>query len=165
MLHRRHFLALAASSVTACTVGGSTSGGVRVPPGTTLIALRHGDRAGDQLSEKGRERADALVTALNGIPIDAIYSPGIQRNLDTAAPLAKARGMPVQRIPAENPARKLMALGAGKTIVWVGNKGNLQSIWDALGAPEPAPLSYGDLFFVTPARIGSPRVERRRFGP
>lgn len=161
MFHRRHFLSLtAAATLSAC----ATSGGVAIPPGTTLIAVRHADRAGEELTKAGRDRAEALVAALQGMPIDAIYAPGIKRNLDTAAPLAKARGLTVQRIPAENPAARLMAAGAGKTIVWIGNKGNLQSIWDALSAPEPAPLQYGDLFIVTRARIGSPIVERRRFG-
>lgn len=162
MLHRRQFMALgAAAVVSACAAPGR----VAMPEGTTLIVLRHGDRDDENLNDKGRARAAALVPALAGVPIDAVYSPGIKRNLDTAAPLAQARGLTVQRIPAENPAARLMAEGAGKTIVWVGNKGNLASIWKALGAPDPAPLQYGDLYFVTPARFGSPRVERMRFGP
>ncbi|KMW59303.1 hypothetical protein AIOL_004285 [Candidatus Rhodobacter oscarellae] len=136
-----------------------------VPPETTLIILRHADRVGEDLTEQGIARAEALVAALEGVPIDAIYAPGIKRNLETAVPLARARGLTVQRIPAENPAAQLMASGAGKTIVWIGNKGNLQSIWDAISAPEPPPLNYGDLFFVTRARVGSPLVERRRVEP
>lgn len=162
MLRRREFLG-GLVLLAAC----ASPGQVPVPPGTTLIVVRHGDRTGpdDFLNETGKARAAALVDALDGIPIDAIYSPGINRNLETAAPLAAARGLEVQRIPAENPARRLMAAGAGKTIVWIGNKGNLRSIWDAIAAPDPPPLEYGDLHIVTRARAGSPRVERRRFGP
>ena len=162
MLMRRQFLLMSTATLAACTAAGTH---VAIPRGTKLIILRHADRDGDNLSAKGKARAQALVAALDGIPIDAIYSPGIQRNMDTAAPLAKARGLTIQRIPAENPAARLMAEGAGKTIVWVGNKGNLAAIWDALDAPKPAPLAYGDLFIVTRARIGSPIVTRRRFGP
>ncbi len=158
---RRTLILLIFPLLAAC----ASPGNVSVPPGTTLIILRHADRTGDDLNEKGIARAAALVDALDGVPIDAIYSPGIKRNLDTAAPLAAARGLEVKRIPAENPAARLMAENPGKTVVWIGNKGNLQSIWDAIAAPEPAPLSYGDLFFVTRARVGSPIVERRRFGP
>ncbi len=157
----RRALILLGLLLAACASPGS----VPVPPGTTLIVLRHADRVGEDLTDKGVARAEALVQALDGIAVDAIYSPGIKRNLDTAAPLARARGLPVRRIPAENPAARLMAEGAGKTVVWIGNKGNLQSIWDAIAAPEPAPLDYGDLFIVTRARVGSPLVERRRFGP
>lgn len=159
MLDRRIFLA-GVLSLAAC----ASPGQVAVPPGTTLIVLRHADRLGEDLTPEGVARAEALVAALDGVPIDAIYAPGIKRNLDTAAPLARARGLEIQRIPAENPASRLMAAGAGKTIVWIGNKGNLQAIWDAIAAPEPPPLEYGDLYFVTRARAGSPLVERRRFG-
>jgi len=162
MKTRRTFLTLsAAAALTAC----ASDSHVPVPANTTLIILRHADRDGEDLSAKGIERAEALVAVLKGTHIDAIYSPGIQRNLDTAAPLAKARGITIQRIPAENPAAKIMAEGAGKTVVWVGNKGNLNSIWDALHAPGEPPLNYGDLFTVTRARIGSPLVTRARFGP
>ena len=158
---RRTLIFLCLAAFAAC----ASPGQVAVPQGTTLIILRHADRDGEDLNAKGIARAEALVTALKGIRIDAIYSPGIKRNLDTAAPLAAARGLEVKRIPAENPAARLMAENPGKTVVWIGNKGNLQSIWDAIAAPEPAPLAYGDLFFVTRARVGSPIVERRRFGP
>ncbi len=137
---------------------------VAVPPGTTLIILRHSDRTGEDLNAKGIVRSEALVPALAGIGIDAIFSPGIRRNLDTAAPLSTARGLPVQRIPAKNPAAALMAKGGGKTIVWIGNKGNLRSIWADIAAPGPPPLEYGDLFIVTLGN-GALHVDRRRFGP
>jgi len=162
MPNRRSILLFISAAILGACTG---SEHVPMPAGTTLIVLRHADRSDENLNEKGRARAAALVEALETVHVDAIYSPGIQRNLDTAAPLAEARGLAITRIPAENPAARLMREGAGKTIVWIGNKGNLQSIWDALGAPEPAPLKYGDLFFVTRARLGSPLVERRRFGP
>ncbi|MEM7241986.1 MAG: histidine phosphatase family protein [Pseudomonadota bacterium] len=134
---------------------------VAIPDGTTLIILRHADRSGEDLNALGRARAEALVAALDGIDIDHIFSPSIQRNLDTAAPLATARGMEIERIAAGKPAAKLISEGAGKTIIWIGNKGNLKSIWDDLGAPGNAPLMYGDLFFVTPG----PVVERRVVAP
>ncbi len=160
MLDRRHFLGL----IAAALIAAPAQAGIAIPPGTKLIIVRHADRTGEDLNEKGKARAQALVAALDGIPIDAIFSPGFNRNLDTAAPLAAARGLTVTRIPANNPAARLMFEGAGKTIVWIGNKGNLQSIWDDLAAPGPAPLEYGDLFIVEPGSSG-PRVTRRRFGP
>ena len=134
---------------------------VAIPDGTTLIILRHADRSGENLNAKGRARAEALVAALDGIKIDHIFSPSIQRNLDTAAPLATARGMEIERIAAVSPTAELMSLGGGKTVVWIGNKGNLKSIWADLAAPGAAPLEYGDLFFVTPG----PTVERRTVNP
>lgn len=162
MLTRRHMLlGLTALPLTGCTGGAGT----QVPPGTTLIILRHADRTGEDLNARGLERARALVGALQGVPIDQIFSPGLTRNLDTAAPLAADRGLTVTRIPPVNAAPRLMAQGAGQTVVWIGNKGNLNEIWADLGAPGDPPLNYGDLFFVTRGPTGRPRVARRRFGP
>ncbi|WP_172298395.1 histidine phosphatase family protein [Pseudoruegeria sp. HB172150] len=162
MIDRRRFLTLCAA-FAALPVRADAP--VAMPPGTTLIILRHADRTGDHLNARGQARAEALVAALDAIPIDAIYAPGIRRNLDTAAPLAAARNLTVQRIPGERPAPVLMSAGAGRAIVWVGNKGNLASIWQDLGAPDPAPLDYGDLFIVTRAPDGTPVVARHHFGP
>lgn len=161
MLHRRHFLCLAAAALTAHTAQAQ----ITIPPGTKLITLRHADRTGEDLNDTGRIRAQALVGALDGIPIDAIYSPSWARNLNTAVPLAEVRGLTIQHITAENPAIQLMSEGAGKTIVWIGNKGNLQSIWDALAAPEPPPLNYGDLYIIERGNSGNPEVTRQHFGP
>lgn len=151
--------------ITLPLFGCASATGTTIPPGTTLIMVRHADRTGEDLNARGLERAQALVTALQGMPIDRIYSPGIQRNLDTAAPLAADRGLDIMRIPPVNAAPRLMSEGAGQTVIWIGNKGNLAEIWDALGALGEPPLNYGDLFIVTRGRLGTPVVERRRFGP
>ena len=162
ILDRRKFVALTTiAAVSACVAAGP----VDIPTGTRIIILRHADRDGAELNEIGRARALALVPALENIEIDAIYSPGFQRNLDTAAPLSAARRLPIQRLPVANPAARLMAEGGGKTIVWVGNKDNLAAIWEAFGAPEPPPLNYGDLYIVEPSRFGNPHVVRSHFGP
>ncbi len=162
ILDRRKFVALTTiAAVSACV----STERVDIPTGTRLIILRHADRAGLDLSQNGRARAMALVPALADIEIDAIYSPGTQRNLDTAAPLSAARGLPIQRLHLGNPAARLMEMGRGKTIVWVGNKGNLSAIWESLGAPEPPPLNYGDLYIVEPSSFGPPHVVRMHFGP
>ena len=75
---------------------------VKSPSGTTttLILLRHAERPtlGKELTDKGRARAAALPTALQGIHVDAIYSPNLSRNLDTVAPLARRRGLFVEVI-------------------------------------------------------------------
>ena len=160
-MHRRAVLiGIATALVASCTA---------LPPGamapnSVLIVTRHGDRDGDDLSQAGRDRALALVVALEGMPVDGIYSPGIQRNLDTAAPLAQARGLPVQRRPQERPLEALVPEGAGRTLVWIGNKGNIAEIWEGLNLPEPAPLDYGDLHIIRSDAKGSVTVERRRYG-
>ena len=145
--------------LTACT----SSDQVKLPTGTRLILLRHAERAGLDLNKVGRARAELLVRALADVHIDAIYSPRLQRNLDTVAPLAAARGLTVHHLPTDNPVARLMADGAGKTIVWVGNKGNIASIWQALGIAGPAPLAHEDLHFLDAPGFGPMQVTKRNF--
>ena len=108
---RRHFLTLSASGLLAACAAGPRQ--LKLAPGSTLIVVRHGDRDGEDLNAKGRERARALVTALDGMDLHGIYSPGIPRNLDTAAPLSAARNLPVNRIATlQGPCIRNVSSGA-----------------------------------------------------
>jgi alpha-ribazole phosphatase len=49
------------------------------------------------LSPEGRRQADALAAALADVPLVAVYSSPLARAVDTAAPLAAARGLEVVR--------------------------------------------------------------------
>lgn len=74
---------------------------------TVLLLIRHGhtDAAGKhltgwapgvRLNARGREEAERLVERLDGVPVAAIYSSPLERCRQTAAPLAKARNLPVR---------------------------------------------------------------------
>lgn len=161
-MHRRFLLlSIAGCLVTACA---GPPGSVRLAPGSTLIVTRHADRDGADLSRAGRARAQALVTAFDGLALDAIHAPGITRNLDTAAPLSAARALPVERIPQEAPTARLAASAAGRSVIWIGNKGNIATIWNDLALPPPLPLEYGDLAIVRSDAAGHVTIERRRYG-
>lgn len=71
---------------------------------TVLLLIRHGDTdaagkrltglaRGVRLNARGREEAARLVERLEGVPIVAIYSSPLERCRETAAPLAKVRGL------------------------------------------------------------------------
>ncbi|WP_299924341.1 histidine phosphatase family protein [uncultured Pelagimonas sp.] len=158
---RRSFVFSTTAFLTACAMG---TGNLALAPNSTLIVVRHSDRDGEDLSAAGHARSKALVKALEGMNLDAIFSPGIKRNLDTAAPLAKARGLPSQRIPQETPTAGLVTQGAGKSVIWIGNKGNIKTIWEDLRLSDPAPLEYGDLHILRSDAGGAVTIERRRFG-
>jgi probable phosphoglycerate mutase len=75
---------------------------------THIFLIRHGhndwaDRKlagwtpGVRLSATGRQQAEALVERLAPIEFHAIYSSPLERTLETAAPLARATGLKVQR--------------------------------------------------------------------
>ncbi|MDA7426192.1 histidine phosphatase family protein [Thalassococcus lentus] len=162
-MRRRIFLfsSIAAAGLAGCAAGPDS---FSMAPNSTLIVVRHADRKDEDLTAAGRARARALVKALDGMKLDAIYSPGIKRNLDTAMPLSKARSLPITRRPQEAPTAPLVTEGAGKTVIWVGNKGNIAQIWEDLRLTDPAPLEYGDLFIVRSDATGAVTIERRRFG-
>ncbi len=74
---------------------------------TLLLLVRHGhtDVAGRRLtgwlpgvhlSDRGREQAERLAERLDGVPIAAVYSSPLERCLETARPLAEARGLAVR---------------------------------------------------------------------
>ena len=72
-----------------------------------LILVRHGETESNRerltlgredvpLNEKGRRQAAALVSALTGLPVAAIYASPLRRAVETARPLAEALGLEVQ---------------------------------------------------------------------
>lgn len=73
-----------------------------------LLLIRHGltDQTGSTLtgwtpgvglSETGRAQAGSLVRRLEGVPLAAIYSSPLQRCVETAHPLARARRTRIQK--------------------------------------------------------------------
>ncbi|MBV9538790.1 MAG: histidine phosphatase family protein [Acidisphaera sp.] len=79
----------------------------------TLHLIRHGhydmlDRAlsgraaGHSLSPQGRAQAEALAGVLGQAPLVSILSSPLERARETAAPLARLRGIPVRVKPAFN---------------------------------------------------------------
>lgn len=168
-MHRRAFLA-ALAALPPALLSGCATGPRRLAlaPNSVLVVTRHGDRYGgeDYLSETGKARARALVPATRNLGLTQVFSPGIQRNLDTAMPLAKALNLPIQRIPQEAPTAALVQQAAAGPVIWIGNKGNIQTIWRDLGLPDDSgPLGYGQLHILRADAAGKVTVERRTYGP
>jgi len=77
---------------------------------TDVLLIRHGENEytrkgklagwtpGVHLNDKGRAQAQAVATQLAKAPLKAIYSSPLERALETAAPLAKAKGLRVQKL-------------------------------------------------------------------
>jgi probable phosphomutase (TIGR03848 family) len=76
---------------------------------TTLYLIRHGENdfmrqhklagwlPGIHLNDRGRAQAEALVPLFDRLRLDALYSSPLERTTETAAPLARAYGLTVQR--------------------------------------------------------------------
>jgi probable phosphoglycerate mutase len=70
----------------------------------TLLLVRHGHtdvagrrltgwQRGVHLNAQGRREAERLVERLEGVPVSAIWTSPLERCRETAAPLARARGL------------------------------------------------------------------------
>ena len=135
---------------------------------TTIILTRHADRTifSMKLTEKGRKRAKDLVKAVGNLKINAIYSPDLERNLDTARPLAEHLGIDITVVNS-NPdelVKTFLTKHAGEVVLWVGNTTNLGDIYYKLGGQDEAPDNYGDLCIMKISDKGAPEVFKTRYG-
>jgi hypothetical protein len=120
------------------------------------------------LTSEGHERALALVKALGDARIAAIYSPNLERNLDTVKPLARQLRVDITLVEAKLDPDAIVGLlltnHAGRVVLWVGNTTNLADIFYRLGGEGAPPIDYGDLFVLTVPVRGATAVDRKRFG-
>lgn len=161
-MDRRIFLAGAGALWLAGCAGPGPQ--ARLAPGTTLYVVRHGEKDGDALTKAGVARAEALALALAEAPIDRIYSTSYARNRATAAPVAAVQDLEIETVPDSRIAARILPGNEGRALLWVGNKGNIAPLWEALSLTGPAPLNYGDLAVVRADASGVVTVEMRRFG-
>jgi broad specificity phosphatase PhoE len=125
-------------------------------PATTILIVRHADRAGqaDSLSEAGVARANDLARVALTANVRAIYHSDTRRTRDTAAPLAAA--LDIQ--PGQYPAKEITALierilrdHAGQTVLIVGHSNTVNMIVAAAGGPTIPELDekeFDGLFVV-----------------
>ncbi len=139
---------------------------------TTVILIRHVERDNFFIvTPKGHERARALIDAVGDMGITAIYSPDLQRNLDTVYPLAKHLGIEITLIPRFTSSTidkligEIMAKNRGEVILLVGNgSGNLRTLHQRLGGTGEGPYPYGDLFIYAVPDNGPIKVTKLRYG-
>jgi len=133
---------------------------------TTVILIRHADRdlGSDELNDKGKLRAKALVNALSHIEVDAIYSPNKKRNINTVRPLSRARDIKINVIETSDLAELIVKESSGKTSLWVGNTSNLDQIFARFGGAGTGPNIYGDLYILTLSHNKLEKLEKLRFG-
>lgn len=163
-------LILAAGFITGCMHQTPVS-----KPGTTttVIFIRHADKNDHGfLTPKGKNRAQALINAVETLDISAIYSPDLRRNLDTVRPLAKHLDIKItltSRISyfsVDAIATEILDKHAGKVVLWVGNvSGNLQALYSRMGGQGSGPINYGEISVLTIPDQGEITENNLRFDP
>lgn len=119
---------------------------------TIVYIVRHAEKSTENpenpdLSPAGFVRADSLASQLKDAGINVILTTKWKRNLETAAPLAKRRGITPEVVSLgssipEHVDSVVAAVRrhAGSTILIVGHNNTVARIAEALGAPH-----FGDL--------------------
>jgi phosphohistidine phosphatase SixA len=160
---------LLSSWVAACS-GGAVQPGDSTE--TSIVLVRHAERTEftKVLTKKGRVRAQDLVKAAADMNISAIYSPDLERNLDTAMPLAQHLGITITVTPEKSTplvnqiVEEMLDKHSGKTILWVGNVSNLRKMYWRLGGDGEGPIEYGDLFIMKISENGPVKIVKTHFG-
>ena len=127
-----------------------------------LLLVRHGENdytkkhklagrlPGVHLNEHGQKQAQALGEALKDVPIKAIYSSPLERAVETATPIAKARGLEIQI------EKGLLETNVGK---WQGRSLaslRLQKHWKVVHhAPSRAQFPEGETFYELQTRVAA----------
>jgi probable phosphomutase (TIGR03848 family) len=127
-----------------------------------LLLIRHGENdysrtgrlagrlPGIDLNERGRMQAEELGRALANAPLAAIHSSPLERAMQTAQPIAKARGLKIMQTPG------LLEANVGE---WQGKsvrKLALSKYWSVVqNAPSRARHPGGESFAETQLRIVS----------
>lgn len=137
------------------------------PALTTIVLVRHAEKANDgsqdpPLSEKGKERAEALAEMLGNTSIDAVFSSDYLRTRSTAMPLAEQKGLEVQLYDPRRQdvlIEKLQKEYKGKTVVVIGHSNTIPFAVNALLEENRLQTldeaEYEKVFVVSMAEDGS----------
>lgn len=139
---------------------------------TTVILIRHVERDNFFIvTPAGHQRAKALIDAVSDMNITAIYSPDLERNLDTVRPLANHLNIGITLTPRfsqktnEKIISDILSRHGGETVLVVGNgSGNLREIHQRLGGSGEGPYQYGDMFIYTIPDHGPVTVTKTIYG-
>lgn len=137
---------------------------------TTIVLVRHAEReagADPPLNAEGEQRAEALLAALRDSGVAAIYATDLNRNRQTAQPLADALGLELRTFSelrfvdtpglANELVNEILRDHAGRTVLIVGNIGSSlfpnspginQALFERLGGDGTAPTRYQDLYIA-----------------
>ena len=148
--------ALVLASVLAAAQGATATTAPPAPKAASavkvVILVRHAEKGDDPkdpgLSPAGKARAEVLATSLKRHKIGHVFVSDTKRARETAAPLAKARGLTPVEVTLANGSdayvnavvASIQALPAGSSALVIGHSNTLALVIDALGGPQVPPL-------------------------
>jgi broad specificity phosphatase PhoE len=138
-----------------------------------IYVVRHAERADQSadsaLSVKGISRAERLRDLLRDAGVTRIFTSELQRTIATAAPLAAARHLTAQAVPAadaETLAARVAAAGPHDRVLVVGHSNTVPALLRALHVDASIAIAdddYDNLFIVVPQKEGRPVLLRLKY--
>ncbi|MBC8025627.1 MAG: histidine phosphatase family protein [Steroidobacteraceae bacterium] len=141
-------------------------------PHTTVLLVRHADRAGtlDQINALGTVRAGVLAHVMDKAPLDAIIRSDAVRAEQTASPTAAAEGLtPIVLAGADVQAfvDEIRVNHRGQRVLVVGHSNTVPDIITALGGPAVTipDTEFDNLFVLELCRCrGGARLTNLQYG-
>lgn len=168
--HRAVVAALGLSVALTCSAAARTGSQL-------VVVVRHAEKAETPkddvaLSERGRARAEALVSALGDAGVDTIITTERRRSIETAAPLAARLHLaPIVVRTADDTHAHATAVAAavrqgGSVVLVVGHSNTVPAIIQALGGPRVPDICDGQygLLFTLRVEPGTARLIRSTYG-
>ncbi len=139
---------------------------------TIVFIVRHAEKAGESgdvpLSPEGRERAEDLAAVLANVDLDTVHSTATVRTRSTAAPAARAAGLPVELYDHTEPGAMLdELLIEGGTHLVIGHSNTVPDLVRHLGGNPGSEFRHDDydrLYVLVVPRTGDPTSLRLRYG-
>ena len=139
-----------------------------------VIVVRHAEKMDQSddagLSPDGLRRAKALADLLRGAGVTHIIATEFRRTQDTAAPLAAALGLPVDRVPARDfaaLAAKIHGFEPDAIVLIVGHSNTIPPMLATLGWPNQLDIKdpdYDNVFVLTPRPGQRAAMVRLKYG-
>jgi len=141
---------------------------------TTILVVRHAERAGDadSISAAGEWRAKALANVALNAGVKAIYCSDTRRNALTAVPVATALSLKPTVYPAKETkvlVDRIFNLNEGSVVLVIGHSNTVDDIIADAGGPKLEDLpedEYDRLFVVVvpPCRRGASTLVELQYG-
>jgi phosphohistidine phosphatase SixA len=131
-----------------------------------VFVVRHAEKQSPEssapevpLSQAGTARAERLAAMLRDAGVNAIYATETVRARDTAAPLSRAAGRPIQTYSALPSLADTLRADPAAVALVVGHSNTVPALLAALGVKEKVTVTdpeYDNLFVVIPQASGDP---------
>jgi phosphohistidine phosphatase SixA len=169
-------LAISLAAAFAATAAATAEDGLPA----IVFVVRHAEKSTPAnepsvtLSPAGRQRAERLAVLLKDAGVTSAWATDTVRARDTAAPLARERGLDVRIYPVRDSSDQVSGLPlvealrkeGGAIALVVGHSNSLPKILEALGVADPPAIpdaEYDNLFVVSTSAAGGAVAVRLRY--